>query len=105
MQDIFVERDQALAETNKPLCRADEISSYIWAKPTSTTVASPPHRLRRRLRDQDASAAGWAARYCSTASVMLVTGLSGQQGVPSATAQSTGTDGSVRADGRGRDCP
>jgi phage terminase large subunit len=42
MRDVLVERDQALADAKKPLGTVDEITGYVWAKPTSTAAASKP---------------------------------------------------------------
>ncbi|MFD8509693.1 phage terminase large subunit [Streptomyces antimycoticus] len=42
MRGALVERDQALDEAKKPLSTADEITGYVWAKPTSTAAASKP---------------------------------------------------------------
>lgn len=33
MRDVLIERDQALGEGKKPLCTADEVTGYVWAKP------------------------------------------------------------------------
>ncbi|MGW3498613.1 hypothetical protein [Streptomyces sp. NPDC001020] len=38
MRGALVERDDALAEAKKPVCTADEISGYVWAKPTGSTA-------------------------------------------------------------------
>ncbi|MFJ8852353.1 phage terminase large subunit [Streptomyces sp. NPDC102437] len=38
MRGALVERDEALAEAKKPVCTADEISGYVWAKPTGTAA-------------------------------------------------------------------
>ncbi|MDN3249743.1 hypothetical protein [Streptomyces sp. ZSW22] len=42
MRDTLVERDQALADAKKPLCTADEITGYVWAKPTAKDAQSKP---------------------------------------------------------------
>ncbi|WP_328427896.1 phage terminase large subunit [Streptomyces sp. NBC_00443] len=42
MRDTLVERDQALADAKKPLCTADEITGYVWAKPTAKNAESKP---------------------------------------------------------------
>jgi phage terminase large subunit len=42
MRDTLVERDQGLAAAKKPLSTVDEITGYVWAKPTATNAASKP---------------------------------------------------------------
>ncbi|WP_406501592.1 phage terminase large subunit [Streptomyces sp. NBC_01590] len=41
MRDVLVERDQVLADAKKPLCTADEITSYVWAKPNQSAISKP----------------------------------------------------------------
>ncbi|MDX3239376.1 phage terminase large subunit [Streptomyces sp. ME03-5709C] len=48
MRDVLIERDQALAEAKKPLCTADEVSGYVWAKPRASALskAEPEEPLK-----------------------------------------------------------
>jgi phage terminase large subunit len=40
MRDVLLERDPALAEAKKPLCFADEVPGYVWAKPRGSAVSN-----------------------------------------------------------------
>lgn len=40
MRDVLIERDEGLAEAKKPLCFADEVPGYVWAKRTGSAIAN-----------------------------------------------------------------
>lgn len=48
MRDSLIERDPGLAEAKKPLCTADEVPGYVWAKPKASALskAEPEEPLK-----------------------------------------------------------
>ncbi|MEW2066662.1 phage terminase large subunit [Streptomyces sp. NPDC007346] len=60
MRDTLVERDEVLADAKRPLCTAEEITSYVWAKPKESALSKPEPEEPLKVDDHGMDAMRYA---------------------------------------------